>query len=348
MEMGKITNKTTTKITNQALAWVARLRSESVDETDFAHFADWLAGSECHQQAWDNAVDIWETLGVISHLPVESLLAAEPQLEPELNPQSEQGLDKKRSYLANLFSGFWKPLTTMAATTAIVVSLIMFMQEDRQHYYSAVGDYQQISLQDGSLIELNTDTEIAVSLGETSRDIELLKGEAFFTVASDKTKPFIVTVGDARVQALGTAFNIYRQSDKQSTVSVIEGVVRVSEASGSSTAAPESKMLLANDVVIVNALSGVSDLQIPNIEQVTAWRSGQIMFDSASVAEAVAILNRYLERKILVAENTVSKHRISGIFSSRQQDETLAAVAQAFDLALVLDEDNWLLSPSNP
>ena len=339
--MGTNTNNTNNKITNQALAWVARMRSESVTETDFANFADWLNGSESHRQAWDSALDTWETLGVVSHLPVEQLLVAS-------DTQCQGGADKKRGYLANLFSGFWKPATSLAATTAIVVSLVMFMQEDRQHYVSAVGDYQQITLQDGSLIELNTDTEIAVLLGETSRDIELIKGEAFFTVASDKTKPFIVTVGDARVQALGTAFNIYRQSDNQSTLSVIEGVVRVSEASGSSTAVPESKMLLANDVVIVNALSGVSGLQASNIEQVTAWRSRQIMFDSASVTEAVAILNRYLERKILVAENTVSKHRISGVFSSREQDETLTAVAQAFDLTLVLEEKNWLLSQSNP
>ena len=328
--MGEITNK----MTNQALAWVARLRSESVTETDLENFADWLNDSDYHQQAWESAIDTWESLGVISHLPAESLLFTD-------EPKPQRGL-------AKLFSDFWKPLTTMAATTALVVGLFMTMQEDRQHYYSAVGGYQQVTLQDGSLIELNTDTEIAVLLGERSRHVELIKGEAFFTVASDKTKPFIVTVGDARVQALGTAFNIYRQSDKQSTVSVIEGVVRVSEASGSPTSAPESKMLLASDVVIINELFGVSDLQAANIEQLTAWRSGQIVFDRASVSEAVAILNRYLVRKILVTESAVSKHRISGIFSSHEQGETLAAVAQAFDLPLVLEEDNWVLSQSNP
>ena len=75
--MGKSTNNINNKMTNQALAWVARMRSESVTETDFANFADWLNGSESHRQAWDSALDTWETLGVVSHLPVEQLLVAE-------------------------------------------------------------------------------------------------------------------------------------------------------------------------------------------------------------------------------------------------------------------------------
>ena len=330
--MGNINDK----MINQALAWVARLRSETVGEADLTGFADWLNASENHQQAWDNAMETWETLGVVSHLPVNQLLAADTQ--PKHN----------NSWLSNLFSEFWKPLTTLSATALVAMSLFMMVQEDRQHYYSAVGEYQQITLQDGSIVELNTDSSIAVLLGDNRRDVELLKGEAFFTVASDNTKPFIVSVGDAKVQALGTAFNIFRQSEQHAMVSVIEGVVRVSEASGSSTAAPESKMLLANDVVLVDKSSGLSKLQVSNIEQVTAWRSGQILFDKASVDEAIVILNRYLERKIVIAGNASSEHRISGIFSIREQRETLNAVAQAFDLVLTSEGDNWLLSQSNP
>lgn len=332
MKMGKINHE----MINQALAWVACLRSETVGEADLADFADWLNASENHQQAWDSAMDTWETLGAVSYLPVEQLLAADTERKPN------------NSWLDNLFSGFWKPLTSLSALALVAVGLFLIVQEDRQIYYSAVGEYQQITLQDGSILELNTDTSVAVLLGENSRDLELLQGEAFFTVASDKSRPFIVSLGDARVQALGTAFNIYRQSDEQSMVSVVEGVVRVSEASGSSTAAPESKMLLANDVVLVNKSSGLSELQASNIEQATAWRSGQILFDRASLDEAVAILNRYLERKLVVTGGATTGHRISGVFSIHEQAETLSAVAQAFDLALVAEADNWLLSQSNP
>jgi len=321
---------------NQALVWVARLRSETVGEADLAGFADWLNASKNHQQAWDNAMETWEMLGVVSHLPVDPLLAADNQSKPN------------NSWFSHLFSGFWKPMTTLGASALVAMSLFMMVQEDRQYYYSAVGEYQQITLQDGSIVELNTDSSIAVSMGESSRDIELLKGEAFFTVASDKSKPFVVSVGEARVQALGTAFNIYRQSEQQAMVSVVEGVVRVSEVSGSATAAPESKMLLANDVVLVDESSGLSELQASNIERATAWRSGQILFDKASVHEAIVILNRYLEHKIVVASNTSSEHRVSGIFSIREQHETLNAVAQAFDLALTPAGDSWLLSQSNP
>lgn len=324
------------KIGDQALTWVARLRSDSVGEADLADFADWLGFSDKHQQAWNEALDAWETLGVIANMPLDQLFA-----------DDAQG-DKKHSFLGNLFSGIWKPLTAFTATAVIALGLIMVVKEDRQYYDSGVGQYQQITLQDGSVIELNTDTAVAILIDENSRDIELLRGEAFFTVASDKTKPFIVSVGNAKVKALGTAFNIYRQTEQQSVVSVVEGVVRVSEISGTSISAPQSKVLLANDRVLVGESTGLSEPEASSLEQVTAWRNGQVLFDKASVAEAIVILNRYLERKIVVAGRVSSTHRISGVFSIREQSETLNAVAQAFDLALVSEGNNWRLSQPNP
>ena len=278
---------------------------------------------------------------------------------PDLMPSTDQTADAVQASLTQLlrkgFAGFWRSLSAMASSlTALAVSLtvvavtVILLQGGGQTYSTATGEYQQVWLDDGSLIELNTNSAVVLSLSDRQRNIELVRGEAFFTVAPDKTRPFVVTVGGAEVRALGTAFNIYRQGPELARVHVVEGVVRVSETQGSAVSAPESRMLLANQALEFSETTGIGDLPEQNMQQATAWREGQILFDGASLKEATTVLNRYLEQEIILHDSAHSAHRISGIFSSRERETTLLAVAQAFDLELSRQGDKWLLSKPNP
>ena len=185
-------------------------------------------------------------------------------------------------------------------------------------------------------------------LSQSSREVELVSGEAFFTVAPDKHSPFIVRVGESKVQALGTAFNIYRQTQDQAAITVVEGVVRVSEGQGSALAAAETQLLLVDQAVTISASRGISEVSKANAERAIAWRTGQIIFEDASLTEAVKVLNRYMKQTIVLADKTASGHRVSGIFSSSGNRETLVAVAKAFDLEVSEQGNNWLLSQSKP
>ena len=331
---------------DQALGWVVRLRSDRVTDADIEAFADWLSASDQHELAWSQALDTWETAGVLSYMP-------------DLMPSTDQTADAVQASPAQLlrrgFAGFWRSLSTMATSlTALAVSLtavvlaVILLQGGGQTYSTATGEYQQVWLDDGSLIELNTDSSVVLSLSDRQRNIELVRGEAFFTVAPDKNRPFVVIVGGAEVRALGTAFNIYRQGPDLARVHVVEGVVRVSETQGSAVSAPESRMLLANQALEFSETTGIGDLPEQNMQQATAWREGQILFDGASLKEATTVLNRYLEQEIILHDSAHSAHRISGIFSSRERETTLLAVAQAFDLELSRQGDKWLLSKPNP
>ena len=333
---GKVSNK---QASDQALGWVVRLRSDAVQETDMEAFAHWLTASDGNQQAWEQALDLWETAGVLSYLPSQDLLASSEIFAEPLN--NTDGLLRKWS------AGFWRTLTATSASLVIAVAVFFAFEDNSQRYYSAVGEYKQVTLADGSVIELNTDSAVNVSLDQAVREIELLKGEAFFTVASDRQRPFVVQVGAATVQALGTAFNIYRSQENQIEVAVIEGVVRVSESKGSAVAAPRSKMLVANQAVVVSSASGLVDASLKT-EQAPAWRQQQIIFDDASVTQAAASLNRYRQDKIMVADQSQSNRRISGIFSTSEPQQTLFAVAEAFELEVSQQADHWLLSPPNP
>ena len=204
-----------------------------------------------------------------------------------------------------------------------------------------------MTLADGSVVELNTDTEIAVSLSDSSREINLLRGEAFFTVASDSERPFTVSVAGATVRAVGTAFNIYRSSEQSAIVSVTEGIVRVEEAGGSSVSTAQSQLLTVDEAIVIDSVRGLSQSDVQN-DQATAWRRGQLLFDNTTVSDAVEMLNRYLHKKVIVADDVSKNIRISGTFSSRQKRETLAGVAQALGLELTAGDNHWLLSQPNP
>ena len=328
-------------VLDQAFAWVVALRGENVSEKDLEDFSVWLTDEESHQSAWDQALELWQTMGAVSYLPVDELLAEKPpERAADSKPAAGFGLLEK---LQNL----WKPMALAFSLAAVGFIAVFNFQPQGEIYAAGTGQYLAVTLGDGSVVELNTNSEISVSLTDSSREIELLKGEVFFTVASDLDRPFIVDVAGATVRAVGTAFNIYRATDQSAIVSVSEGIVRVEEAGGSSVASAQSRLLTADEALEIDSVRGLSEANIQNV-QATAWRQGQLLFENTSIGDAVEMLNRYLHKKVIVADDVSQSIKISGTFSSRQKKETLAAVAQALGLELTLRDNKWLLSQPNP
>ena len=87
---------------------------------------------------------------------------------------------------------------------SLLVGAILVVQPLGQTYDTAVGERRAISLEDGSTIELNTNSRVRVRLARGERRLWLEKGQAMFAVAPDKARPFLVTAGDTTVRALGT------------------------------------------------------------------------------------------------------------------------------------------------
>ena len=268
---------------------------------------------ECHQTAWEQALDFWQTLGATSRLPVDELL---------IKTSRQQSSDKReKPSLVQKWGGLWRPVA-LAFSLALVGFIAVFnFQPQGQAYKAETGQYLAVTLDDGSVVELNTNTEIEVSLSDSARNVNLLRGEAFFTVASDSQRPFTVSVGGGKVRAVGTAFNIYRSSEQIAIVSVTEGIVRVEEAGGTSVSTARSQLLTIDEAIVIDRVRGLSRSDVHN-EQVTAWRRGQLLFDNTTISEAVEMLNRYLRKKVILADDVSKNTRISGTFSSRQKRET--------------------------
>ena len=319
---------------DQALAWVARLRADSLSEADLEGFADWLAESDQHRSSWDQALLLWDQLEVINALPLDALLAM-----PAPQPLTFAARLRKR----------WLPLAT-AATLLMAVALWMteYRQADYQSYQTATGDYLEVELEDGSVVELNTDTRLRVYFQGKRRLVKLIQGEAFFVVSPDKQRPFIVDFGEARAEVLGTAFNVYRDAESSARVVVREGVVKVAEQKGAAARVAQSQLLLAGQSVHFSEEKGFSDIETLNPAATIAWREQNLVFDGVTLAAAVTQLNRYLEQKVVLGATVGGGKKVSGIFSLEDKEASIQAVAQAVGLQASREGDRWRLSPAKP
>jgi transmembrane sensor len=171
-----------------------------------------------------------------------------------------------------------------------------------------------VPLTDGTRIELNTDTRVRTAIGKQRREVWLDQGEAYFDVAHDASRPFVIHAGDRRVTVLGTKFSIRRDGD-QVHVAVVEGRVRIEPAKADLRTAP----LVARHGDIVVA-QGVSTLVSPPSDEKVAsdlsWRRGMLTFDQVTLADAAAEFNRYNRTKLVIGDRATAQTVIGGTFDA--------------------------------
>lgn len=187
-----------------------------------------------------------------------------------------------------------------------------------QTYTTGIGAQKSITLEDGSLARLNTDSRIEVSYSATQRRVELRAGQALFDVRKE-ARPFIVSAGGTETRAIGTEFEVYLQPDGVQ-VTLIEGLVSVGGEAGSAVIlSPGEQMRLRAGEVTVDRIDPA---------RAVAWKSGMIPLTDVTLEAAAAELNRYAELKLRI-DPSITGERISGSFKAGDQ-EGFAAVLEAF------------------
>jgi transmembrane sensor len=214
-----------------------------------------------------------------------------------------------------------------------------------------------VPLRDGSNITLNTDSQIRVALTGAERHIELKQGEAFFDVARDPSRPFVVVAGKQRIIAIGTKFSVQRNGDSVEVV-VTEGKVRVEEASrplrrnatDTQGATPPrgatAPVFLTAGAIALADEAGVL-VQRKSLEEAEthlSWRNGVLIFRDLSLADAVAEFNRYNAHKIEIADPTVAALKVEGNFRATNADAFVRLLEDYFPIRVVAQEDRIVLS----
>ena len=209
-------------------------------------------------------------------------------------------------------------------------------------YSTTVGGLASVPMSDGSKVTLNTDSEIRVAVTQKERRVELEQGEAFFEVAKDSTRPFIVRAGNKRVIAVGTKFSVRRDASDIQVV-VTDGKVRVETEDRKSSGSAES---LAAGTIAQASDAGVllQTKRFAEVEEALSWRQGILVFRQMTLADASAEFNRYNTRKIVIEDPAVAALRVAGSFRANNVEAFVRLLERGYPVRAEARGDQLVLT----
>lgn len=340
-------------IDRAAAAWLAR-HEAGLAADEAAEFACWLERDPRHRQSFRGLQAAWSDLDRLRG----SGLAA--RLEAELHDFAAAPTNHREAPAVparRLQAGHW---LSGALAASLVWGVVYFMGWSPHHRaapyaetaQTAVGDLRTIELPDGSRLTLNTNSAIEVVYTTVERRVRLGRGEAFFVVAKDRARPFIVTASGVDVRAVGTEFNV-RLLSRSVDVVVREGKVRVDDvASGTSLLTPlggavppasAPQLLEAGQRASVPIAAASSPAPRPvaperlagaEIDRSLAWQEQRLVFESAPLATIVAEFNRYNRQQLVIADAELGARRFGGTFVATDTRMFLELLRSTYNVAV--------------
>ncbi len=213
-------------------------------------------------------------------------------------------------------------------------------------YRTAVGERLAITLDDGSVLTLNTNSRAVVRYDDTRRNVALLQGQALFEVARDPAHPFVVTAGQHRVTALGTAFDV-RLDPERFEVTLLEGKIEVSDNAAAVTEdviapapdtprdEPAATVLAPGQQLVATASAMAPVVRHTDAQRAVSWRNGQLIFEDDPLAGALAELNRYGRRQVVLRDAGLGEMRVSGVFSTSNPSVFVNMLTLHFPIGIV-------------
>jgi transmembrane sensor len=294
------------EVEDQACAWAVKIDAGELDPGTLARLEFWLAANLRHRGA------LLRAQAALSYLDRGRALrdsVSEPVRAPRFT----------RRHL------LWAA-GALAATAAGLGTLELIGFAGRR-FATDLGELRRVPLPDGSVASINTQSVLEVAIKPNLRQIHLARGEAWFQVAKDARRPFLVEAGRFRVQAVGTAFSV-RLRELGADVLVTEGIVQTwtvgSEEHRSELRAGSQAFL--SDAGPVK----VADIGTSTLRRTLAWREGQIALEGESLSQAAEEFNRYNTRKIVITDPALAKEQLVGEFRTSEP----AAFARAVSMTL--------------
>jgi transmembrane sensor len=292
-------------VRGEAALWIARM-DRGLTDAERTEFQLWLR-RPAERRAFHELGGVWNQMDVLSVLA-------------EVFPRPAAPTQRNHAIFPWALGG--------AAASVLIVATVLMLPGGsalRQHvsvasdaprveaFATAIGENRSVTLRDGSLLTLNTNSLVEVTITEKVRELQLRRGEAHFEVAHDSARPFVVSAGTHAVVAVGTAFNIRLKPASAMDVLVTSGKVRVTSAGQTPAAEP---LVVAGQLLELgtDGRQRVRTLDAAAVESRLAWRRGVLIFDGDTLASALDEMARYMSTRIEFADPALGSRRIAGYF----------------------------------
>jgi len=322
-------------VSEAAAAWVLLQEEGPLSDDDERRRAAWIAEDPAHFVAYENA--LWALDAVARNAG-----------EPEILSLRKAALEARGSQRR-----VWRWTASLGLVAAAVAGVFLFSPSanklpglgiatriasgpaDPAHgsYRTAIGERSVITLPDGSILTLDTDSQVRIDYSSRERGVHLLKGQALFEVAKGKPMPFQVYAHDQRITAIGTVFNVRLDGDEV-RVAMVEGVVKVRRSvsdNPSLTSTFDDVTLSAGEELRAEPAQPIL-VKAADVQQVASWKGGVLIFNDTRLSDAVAEINRYTTRPIAIADGAVGSYRVSGVFKSNDPEHFSQAMAEVLPI----------------
>jgi transmembrane sensor len=303
-----------------AARWLLRREAEDWSLQDQLQLEAWLDAAPAHKVAYWRLEQGWQRL--------DRLAALRAPAPPDASPRARLE---------------WRPVLLAAACAVVVVlggviASRAYLPVEKS-YVTEVGGRAVVPLPDGSKVELNTATRLRAAVRDKTREVWLDRGEAYFEVAHDKSRPFVVHAGTKTVTVLGTKFSVRREGDSVE-IAVVEGRVRVADSRPTRSPAPAPDLTRGEIVIAQGQSTLVAEKSVDRVASELGWRQGVIYFDQSTLGEAAREFNRYNRKQVVVDDAELARMRIGGNFEATNVDAFLRLLQQAYGLKI--DDDGTI------
>jgi transmembrane sensor len=328
-----------------AADWLARADRGAMTPDEECQFQDWLA-EPANARAYERARRTWA---------VFDDCAGDQHIRALRKAAQDAGRDAARLRRIKVTA-----VAAMAACLALVIGGTFLMGRSdmptvvasgatdgatapeetvTQSYSTRKGERLSVVLADNTAVTLNTDTQIDVDYTPSERRVHLVRGQAFFEVAKNPNRPFVVAAADRRVVALGTQFDV-RLAPGQFQVLLVEGRVAVQRDHALSVereSLPEKEVILHPGQKLTASLGLAEQVSEVDVDRQLMWRTGFVEFDDVLLEAAVAEMNRYSRDPVVIRDPRVAALRVSGVFRTGQLDRFLETVSELLPVAVDRD-----------
>lgn len=300
-------NDDPSKAREEALAWFVRCHSGDATAADLAAHARWLAASDRNRLEYARLGGVWSDLDRI----------ADPRRSAAHRP-ARSAVTSRRAFLAGGAAAL------AAASVVVIANPPDFLAAD---HATGRGELRKVSLSDGSWVELDAASALAVDFDPEARNVRLLRGRAFFDVATDSNRPFSVRAGGGSVTALGTRFVVHEWAGTV-TVAVEESAVSV-------RAPDRSEVVVDASQTVSYDPQHLGPVQPTDVESELAWRRGKLIFEDRPLAQVLADVGRYRPGMIRVTDRDLLDLRVSGIIDVSNPDGVLDVIRRTLPVRTV-------------
>ena len=338
-------------IADAAAQWLAVVSDNACTQQEREEFAAWLRRSNLHVEEFLRVSVLARQLGEPSLWSDTSIadLVAEARESTVTVTTLPVGTVPARSVRAR--SRWIVPLSAAACLIVAMLAVALYPRwfGSGAVYTTAVGEQRSIALEDGSVVELNTQSSVRTRFTAASRNVDLLRGEAIFRVAKNPQRPFHVYSGNAEIIAVGTAFNVYAR-EAGTVVTVIEGRVRVTSRNDASVAAaPLHNLELGRgEQAVIAPKKPIVRVALTDPGKATAWTERRLIFDDMPLSAVTAEFARYYDaRTIRIADPALANLHITGVFDASDPGSLVQFLATFGGVEIREDAHGWTLLGSN-